>query len=53
MKAITKQDRKEVDPKTPPAPSEKRRIPRLPSIRTNVRAGFNSDPCEGGEIKRP
>lgn len=53
MKTITKQDRKEIDPKPRPAPSEKRRIPRLPSIRTNVRAGFHSDPCEGGEIKRP
>ncbi|HEU4406666.1 MAG TPA: hypothetical protein VFS43_15470 [Polyangiaceae bacterium] len=54
MKASTKQDSKETAPKSRPAPHEKRRTPRLPAVRTNVRAGFNSDPCEGGEItKRP
>ncbi|HEU4538608.1 MAG TPA: hypothetical protein VFS00_31020 [Polyangiaceae bacterium] len=53
MKASTKQDRKAVDPKKRPATAEKRRVPRLPAIQTHVRAGFNSDPCEGGEVKRP
>lgn len=56
MKAIKKQVRQAIDPTDPtphPAVAEKRRAPRLPTIRTNVRAGFNSDPCEGGEIFRP
>jgi hypothetical protein len=56
VKAIKKQVRKAIDPTDPtprPAVAEKRSAPRLPTIRTNIRAGFNDDPCEGGEIFRP
>lgn len=51
MKTSPKNDRKETDPKARPVPVEKARIPRLPAIRTNIRAGLTGDPCEGGEIK--
>jgi hypothetical protein len=53
MKASTKQNQQETSPKSRPARDQKRRIPRLPAVRTDVRAGFSSDPCEGGETKRP